>query len=89
MNSFTAKKLVEDELARGESFTNCHGITPENVRSLLVEPFAVRIDPDDLQTKPRDMWVVLQERPTPTNGYVIAYDPQNNSWGSCTAHSRQ
>jgi hypothetical protein len=81
MDSFTAKKLAEDELARGESFTNSHGITPENVRSLLVEPFAVRTDPDDLLTKPRDMWVVLQERSTPRDGYVIVYDPQNNSWG--------
>jgi len=71
MDSSTIKSLVEDELARGDSFTSSHGITPANLRSLLVEPFAVRTDPDDLETQPRDMWVVLEERPTPTDGYVV------------------
>lgn len=81
MDSSTIKRLVEDELARGNSFTSCHGITPANLRSLLVEPFAVRTDPDDLETQPRDMWVVLQERPAPTDGYVIVYDPTTEGWG--------
>lgn len=63
------KHLVETELARGEPFTNFHGITPATVRSFLVEPFTARICPDDLETQPRDMWVVLQERRA-QEGYV-------------------
>lgn len=81
MNSSIIKRLVEDELARGESFRNFHGITPENIRSFMVEPFPVRTDPDDLEAEPRDMWVVLQERPVPTQGYVVVYDPQGKKWG--------
>lgn len=80
MNKSTIMKLVEDELVRGGSFTSSHGITQDNLRSFLVEPFAVRIDPDDLEAQPRDMWVVLQERPTPTDGYVIVYDPMTRGW---------
>ena len=81
MDSSTLKKLVEDELARANSFINFHGITQENVRFFLVEPFAVRTDPDDLETEPRDMWVVLQEHYKPTKGYVVVYDHFSEAWG--------
>jgi hypothetical protein len=79
-NSSTVKRLLEDELARGEPFHNWHGITSENIRSFLVEPFAVWTDPDDLETRFRAMWVVLQECRKPTEGYVIVYDPLSKSW---------
>ena len=44
MDSSKVKRLLEEELARDEPFHNSHGITPENVRSFLVEPFAVRLE---------------------------------------------
>ena len=81
MDSASIKKLVEDELVRADSFTNYHGITRSNLRSFLVEPFAIRVDPDDLETQPRDMWVVLKENSKPTDGYVIVYDPATKDWG--------
>lgn len=81
MDIHAVKSLVEDEVARCESFTNFHGITPANLRSLLVEPFIVRTDPDDEETQPRDMWVVLQERHDPAEGYVVVYDPTRGDWG--------
>jgi hypothetical protein len=74
------KNLVETELSRGEPFANFHGITPATIRSFLVEPFKVLADPDDLETPPRDMWVVLQERRT-SDGYVVVYDPSRKTWG--------
>ena len=74
MDNSEVKKLLEEQLARGEPFKNWHGITPENIRSCLVEPFPVRTDPDDLETQPRAMWVVLQEHRNPTDGYVVVYD---------------
>ena len=80
MDSSTIKSLVESELRRGESFENFHGITPATVRSFMVEPFAVITDPDDLETQPRDMWVVLQERPSPQEGYVVVFDPITRDW---------
>lgn len=80
MNISTVKQLLEEELARGEPFDNWHGITSENVRLYLVEPFPVRTDPDDLKTQPRTMWVVLQEYRNPTDGYVVVYDPLSKTW---------
>jgi hypothetical protein len=80
MDISTIKKLGEIELARGESFANFHGITPATIRSFLVEPFTARTAPDDLETHPRDMWVVLQERRTP-DGYVVVFDPTRKAWG--------
>lgn len=62
------KRLLENELSRGEHFFNYHGITRENLPSALVEPFLVRVDPDDQETLPRAMWIVLQERRKPTEG---------------------
>ncbi len=81
MDKAIIKTLVQKELERGEAFTNFHGITSENIRSFLIEPFLVRVDPDDLETQPREMWVVLQERNTPTDGYVIVFDPTTKRWG--------
>jgi hypothetical protein len=88
MDSTFVKKLVEDELARDETFINFHGITPENVRSFLVEPFSVRTHPDELETTPRDMWIVLQECPSATEGYVIVYDPHTGDWGRGAPNGR-
>lgn len=81
MDSSTVKGLVERELQRQQSYESYHGISRSNLRSFLVNPFPVRTDPDDMETPPRDMWVVLQERGTPTEGYVIVFDPLDNSWG--------
>jgi len=81
MESSTIKSLVEHELQREQPYVNNHGISSANIRSFLVQPFTVRTDPDDMETQPRDMWVVLQERGTPTEGYVIVYDPLKKIWG--------
>lgn len=74
------KVVLETELSRGEHFVNHHGITTENLSSVLVDPFLVWVDPDDLETQPRAMWVVLQECLKPTDGYVIVYDPLHSDW---------
>jgi hypothetical protein len=81
MDSSTIKSLVDRELQREQTYENYHGISPAKIRSFLVEPFTVRTDLDDLETQPRDMWVVLQEKGTPSEGYVIVYVPLKKSWG--------
>jgi hypothetical protein len=81
MNAHDIKKVVEQELQRNEPFDGSHGITQQNLRDFLVDPFAVRIDPDDAKSPPREMWVVLQEGRTPDDGYVVIYDPATKSWG--------
>jgi hypothetical protein len=80
MDCASLKALVARELERGDEFDNLHGVNSANVRSFLVEPFTVLVDPDDLETKPREMWVVLQERGNPAEGHVIVYDAQFKSW---------
>lgn len=82
----TVRKIVEAELAREETFENLHGITRKNVSSFLVEPFLVSVDPDDLESGPREMWVVAQEQANPARGYVVVYDPAERGWGVAEQH---
>jgi hypothetical protein len=56
-----------------------HGITRENLRHCCVQPFSVSVDPDDRESGPREMWVVLHE--PHEGGYSIAFDPGQLSWG--------
>lgn len=75
------KNAVAEQIQAGLAFRNLHGITPENVQSFLVEPYLVTVDPDDLESEPRSMWVVLHERPHPRDGYVVVFDPHDACWG--------
>ena len=75
------KQAVAEEIQDGIAFRNFHGITPKNLQSFLVEPYEVIVDPDDLETSPRSMWVVLHERQQRHEGYVMVFDPQESSWG--------
>ena len=81
MNARDIKQVVQRELQRNEPFDSSHGITRQNLHEFLVEPFSVRIDPDDTKSSPREMWVVLQVGRTPSDGYVVVYHPTTQSWG--------
>ena len=41
-----------------------------------VEPFPVAVEPDDLVTEEREMWVVLD----PPGRYLVAFDPFCEVW---------
>ena len=71
---------IAREIDRRDSFENRHGITPNNLRTFLVEPFEATVDPDDLETQPRPMWLFLQTMHDPKSGYCLAYDPSSSSW---------
>ena len=81
MEASDIQRIVREEVSRGEAFDNSHGITPQNVREFLVQPFCVRTDPDDAESPPRDMWVVLRERSQGADGYAVVYDPLVGGWG--------
>lgn len=85
MNSRDVKLIVDEELERSDFLWNYHGITRENITSFLVEPYEVIVDPDDLETPPRPMWVVLHEYPGAADpGYLVVYDPNDPDgpdWG--------
>jgi hypothetical protein len=78
-------QLVDAELSRGDAFENLHGITVKNVRQFLVPPYEATVDPDDGESAPRAMWVVLHERSTVGEGYVVVLDPLDGSWGVAEA----
>jgi len=80
MDKSVVKSKVKEEISKIDSLNNFHGITKKNIESFLVEPFTVDVDPDDLETTKRKMWVVLQERKDVNEGYSIAYDPFSNDW---------
>ena len=81
MEATAIRALVKDEIGRGVPFVNSHGITHANLPMHLVDPYSIRMDPDDLETAPRDVWVVLHERPSSDDGYVVVYDPLFKRWG--------
>ena len=81
MDASAIRELVKGELERDAPFINSHGITRTNIHVHLVDPYSIRIDPDDLETTPRDVWVVLRERPSSDDGYVVVYDPLFSRWG--------
>ena len=74
-------RILAAELRRLAPFRNYHGITQDNLQSFLVSPYALTVDPDDLETVPREMWVVLEERPGVNSGYLVVYDPLGSTWG--------
>jgi hypothetical protein len=85
MNSLELRRIVEAAVG-GAAFDNFHGITSENVRTHLVDPYTVAVDPDDaLDTPPVTMWVVLEERPGSTGSqYFVVYRPDDQddlNWG--------
>lgn len=81
MQAANVQRIVQGEIARAETFDNSHGVTPQNVRAFLVEPSCVRVDPDDVESPPRQMWVVLREQPGSPGNYAVVYDPQVSGWG--------
>lgn len=76
MNSQIIKKLVSEQINSAIAFENLHGITKENLSTFLVEPYSVLVDPDDLETEEREMWVTIQ----PQDELLIAFDPLKESW---------
>ena len=86
MKSQDVRDILKKELEKGEKFSNLHGITRQNLKHFLVKPFKVYVDPDDLETEARKMWIVLTERKNPKEGYVIVYDPLERNWGVAEHH---
>ena len=76
MNSQKIKKLVYEQISSAIEFKNFHGVTKDNISTFLVEPYSVLVDPDDLETEERKMWVTLQ----PPGELLIAFDPLKESW---------
>ncbi len=75
------KVLVTKAVSELGNFENYHGFTSQSIHEALVEPTKVLVDPDDLENEPYYMWIVLQEKKDPKQGYVIVYDIECDDWG--------
>ncbi len=80
MTKDQVKSLVDTELDKEEAFDNWHGINRANLKDHLVDPYPViaisTLEGDD----PTEMWIVLLERKSEVDGYLIAYCPQQKEW---------
>jgi len=76
MNVSDVKILVKERLNNVDSFENFHGVKKDNLSSFLVEPYAVLVNPDDLETEEREMWVVLNL----PGEMFLAFDPLKRNW---------
>ena len=81
MDKNNIQEIMEYEVKQLDNFINYHGITLDNLNYFLVEPFEIFVEPEDLDTSPRNMWVVLQEYKDIKDGYSIVFDPRNSGWG--------
>ena len=70
------QKYLNEELDRLGEFSNYHGITKNNLKQFIVKPYKVYVDPDDLETEDRYMWVVLEL----SKERLIAIDPLEKLW---------
>jgi hypothetical protein len=78
-------QLVAQQLKSLGSFSNYHGITPEKVRSFLVESYEALVDLDDTETAPKSMWIVLRIHTQPESGHIVVCHPDDESWGVAEA----
>ncbi len=75
------KALVVAATDAARGFRNLHGVTPANLRSFVVdEPFKVTVDPDDLESAPRSMWVVLRFGSDLQDARFVVYDSASRGW---------
>ena len=81
MDAREIAEFVEAELGRSDGLENLHGITKANVRQFLVTPYEVTVDPDDGESAPRRMWVVLHERAPVRGAYAVVLNPADLTWG--------
>lgn len=77
-SSERVRQEVRDQIARTKAFTNSHGITPDTLASCCVDPYPVTVDPDDLESRPREMWVAFKE--PRADGLLVALDTLDGSW---------
>ena len=76
MTEQEAQDLLKSELNRLGQFNNFHGITEESLEKFTLPPYKVLVDPDDLETEERYMWVVLKI----SEQTLIAIDPLEKGW---------
>jgi len=74
------KSILIAELDKKEAFDNWHGISQENIKIHLVDPYPVTVVSTIEGDDPTEMWVVLLERKTESEGYLIAYCPSQREW---------
>lgn len=55
MEKSKVTEILQVELSKHSSFKNWHGLTKENINKFVVEPTAVTVNPDDLETLKRKM----------------------------------
>lgn len=76
MNRKSIESLIRARVRNIGDFNNDHGLTKSSLPFFMVDPYPVWVEPDDLETAPREMWVALD---TPGD-YLVACDPLLNGW---------
>jgi hypothetical protein len=88
MDGKEIKKRVEREISKASVIENSHGITLENIRNFLVEPYKDSVFGEDPNDPPKDMWIVLHECSDPFDGWRIGLNPETNEWCLVETDSR-
>lgn len=81
MTPAEVRAIVDAELVGDYSASNDHGV---DLRTCLVEPRKVSCRntfPQLAGGLPLEMWIVLEETPGQTDGYLIVYDEERGKFG--------
>lgn len=81
MNASDIRRIVESEIGGDWSRTNDHRV---DLRKCVIEPRLVSCKntfPKLRGGKPLNLWIVLEEHPGTTDGYLIVFDEANHRFG--------
>ena len=81
MDASDIRRLVESEIGGDWSRTNDHRV---DLRKCVIKPRLVSCKntfPKLRGGKPLDLWIVLEEHPGTTDGYLIVFDEENHRFG--------
>ena len=74
------RQQIEREIDEAKALDNMHGITLNNVREFLVNPYKEIVFGEDPNEPPKEMWVVLHETSDPSKRYRIGLDLGSGEW---------
>lgn len=81
MTAAQVRAIIDAELGNDLSRSNSHGV---DLRRCLVEPRKVKCRntfPKLNGGKPLELWIVLEETPETSDGYLIVFDEETHQFG--------
>lgn len=80
MNKYDITGILKSDLSLKSEFENWRGISQNNLRQFLVDPYPADVFGEYPKTPPVKMWIVLHEKESPPYGNTVGYDQVKKEW---------